>query len=185
MAQGDDTAIRQAVDRSEIYQVMCRYARGVDRGDADIIRSVYHPDAEDDHIDYKGGVEGFIAWLAKNFAGYDNSMHFLGNCMVEFAGSDTAFVETSYASRRLRPPSDKEKAAGMGPQDMICRQSWGRYLDRFERRNGEWRIARRQLAIEGRFSTVALKGARSGEVPWGTRDASDPLYAARARVLGG
>ncbi|MGE4218596.1 MAG: nuclear transport factor 2 family protein [Alphaproteobacteria bacterium] len=181
----DHDALRRAADRSEIQQVMYRYARGVDRGDAEIIRSVYHPDAHDDHIDYKGGVEGFIAWLDRNFAGYDNSMHFIGNCLIEFAGPDTAFVETYYASRRLRPPSETEKAAGLvGPQDMICRQSWGRYLDRFERRHGEWRIATRQLAIEGRFSTVALKGARSGDVPWATRDTSDPLYAARAGVLG-
>ena len=33
----------------EIKQVLYMYCRGVDRGDAELIRSVYHPDAIDEH----------------------------------------------------------------------------------------------------------------------------------------
>lgn len=183
MTESDSDTIRQLADRAAIWDTMCRYARGVDRGDEAIIRSAYHPDAHDDHIAYSGDIDGFIAWLAVNFEGYDNSMHFLGQCLVEFAGPDLAMVETYYASRRLRPPGDAE-AAGLAPGDMICRQSWGRYLDRFERRGGAWRIARRTLVIDNRFTTVAKGGARQGAGPWGTRDRSDALYAVRAGILG-
>lgn len=183
MAKSDNEAIQRLLDKDEICEVMCRYARGVDRGDVDIIRSTYHSDAYDDHVDFVGDVDGFIAWLATRFDEYDNSMHFLGNCLIEFAGADLALVETSYASRRLRAPVGDE-ANGLEPDDMICRQSWGRYLDRFERRNGEWRIARRTLVIDSRFNSVAKNGAKSGSVRWGTRDQSDPMYAARAEILG-
>lgn len=183
MAEIDDETIQRLADRAAIWDTMCRYARGVDRGDEAVIRSAYHPDAYDDHIEYSGGVDGFIAWLDVNFAGYDNSMHFLGQCLIEFAGPDLAMVETYYASRRLRPPEGDE-ATGLAPGDMICRQSWGRYLDRFERRGGAWRIARRTLVVDNRFTSVAKGGIRTGAGPWGTRDTSDPLYAVRDGILG-
>lgn len=179
----DNTARQRFIDRTEIYDAMCRYARGVDRGDADFIRSAYHPDAHDDHGDYKGNIDGFIEWLGTRFLNFDNSMHFLGNCLIEFAGPDLALVETYYASRRVRAPVGEE-CAGLAPDDAICRQAWGRYLDRFERRDGEWRIAKRMVVTDSRFTSVAKGGARNAPLTWGTRDRSDPFYAARAAVLG-
>jgi hypothetical protein len=174
--------LERLADRAEIYDTMCRYARGVDRGDADIIRSAYHPDAWDDHVEYKGDVEGFIKWLDARLVPFVNSTHFLGNCLIEFAGPDLAFVETSYASRRLRVPVGEE-LNGLGPHDMILRQSWGRYLDRFERRDGEWRVARRVVIVDDRFSSVATGGARNTPSTWGYRSPSDPMYAFRAEVF--
>ena len=69
-------ALHRLLDKSEIYDSICRYARGIDRGDWDLVRSTYHPDADDDHVEYKGGIDGLIEWLDKRFAGIDNSMHF-------------------------------------------------------------------------------------------------------------
>ena len=179
----DDSAkLQRLLDRAEIYDVMCRYVRGVDRGDAELLRSAYHPDAYDDHVEYKGDIDGFIAWIETRFAPFVNSMHFLGNCFVEFVDKDLAFVETSYASRRLRAPSIEE-APGLGPDDMIMRQSWGRYLDRFERRNGEWRVARRVVIVDDRFLSIAKDGARTTPSTWGLRNPQDPMYAFRAAVF--
>jgi hypothetical protein len=179
----NEATLLRLVDRAEIQDTIYRYARGVDRNDKDLIRSAYHPDAYDDHVDYKGDIEGFLAWIDHRFAAFDNSMHFLGNCLIEFAGPDIAFVETYFASRRTRAPVGEE-AANLKPDDAICRQSWGRYLDRFERRKGEWRVARRIVVIDARFSSVAIGGARAGSATWGTRETSDPLWRMRAEVLG-
>src|SRR5262249_6517739 len=138
----ESATVRRLADRAAIYDAMCRYARGMDRADADLIRSASHRDSYEAHVHYKGNNEGFIVDAATRFEGFDNSMHLLGTCLIEFAGPDLAFVETYFASRRTRPPVGDE-GAGLGPGDAICRQQWGRYLDRFERRNGEWRIAKR------------------------------------------
>jgi hypothetical protein len=183
MNPNDEAALRLLLDKDEIRDVLCRYARGVDRGDMAAVRACYHPDATDDHIHYRGGVDGFIDWLGGRLAGYDNSMHFLGNCLIEFAGPDLALVETYYASRRLSVP-DGAAAEDLAPDDRVTFQSWGRYLDRFERRVGEWRIADRRIVVEARFTSVATGGARHGDGNWGARDSSDPLYAARAAIFG-
>lgn len=178
----ESATVKWLADRAKIYDVMCRYARGIDRGDADLIRAAYHPDAYDDHVHYRGDIEGFIAVTAKRMEGVDNSMHFLGNCLIEFAGPDLAMVETYFASRRTRAP-DGDEAAGLASNDAICRQQWGRYLDRFERRNREWRIAKRLVVVDARFNTVAKAGARDSPLAWGTRGRSDPYYAFRADIF--
>lgn len=174
--------LQRLLDRAEIHDCMARYVRGIDRGDADLVRSAYHRDAYDDHVDYQGDVEGFLEWVEGRFAPFVNSMHHIGQSFVEFAGPDVAFAETQYASRRLRRPTPEE-AARLGPDDMMMRQSWGRYLDRFERRSGEWRIARRVVIVDDRFTSIALGGARNTPSTWGHRNASDPMHAFRAEVF--
>ncbi|GAA4353824.1 nuclear transport factor 2 family protein [Variovorax defluvii] len=179
----NETSFRLA-DRAAIQDCLCRYARGVDRGDWALVRSTYHPDANDQHGEYRGGVDGFIDWLDKRFAGVDNSMHFLGNCLIEFAGPDHAFVETYFASRRLRPPTDVERV-GLQAGDRMCREAWGRYADQFERRDGEWRVARRIVITETSYTSVALGGERStaSASTYGSRDSNDPSYRSREELF--
>jgi hypothetical protein len=177
--------LKALADRAQIQECLCRYARGVDRGDWEMVRSTYHPDAYDAHGDYKGGVDGLVKWLEERFAGVDNSMHVLANCLIEFADRDHAFVETYFGSSRLRSPSEAERA-GLGPNDMICREAWGRYADRFERREGQWRVTNRVVVIERSGTTVASGGKRAGIVmTWGQRDRSDPSYDQRRAVFDG
>lgn len=176
-------AIQRISDRIEISDAMCRYARGVDRGDWDALRSAYHFDAYDDHGEYKGGIDGLVEWLDLRFAGVDNSIHFLGNCLIEFAGPDVALVETYFASRRLRKPVAGERE-DLGPQDQLCRQAWGRYVDRFERRDGEWKVAHRVVVVDAAFTSVAEGGMRSAPLTWGMRDKTDALYAAKQALFG-
>jgi hypothetical protein len=172
------TRLRRLLDRGEISETLHRYVRGVDRGDWTLVRSTYHPDATDDHVEYRGDVDGLIAWLSDRFAGVDNSVHFLGSSLVEFVGEDVALVETYFVSSRLRPPNDTETAQ-TAEGDAWCRQSWGRYVDRFERREGVWRVATRTVLVDARFTSVAVGGARVPGRSWGMRDGSDPLFAAR------
>jgi hypothetical protein len=176
-------ALQRLLDKDEIRDSMCRYARGVDRGDWDQVRAAYHPDAHDEHGDYKGPIDGLIEWLDQRFAGVDNSMHFLGNCLIEFAGPDLALVETSFVSRRLRPLTEEERKT-LGPKDQMCREGWGRYVDRFERRNGEWRVAHRTVVLEASSTSVALGGLRTSPLTWGQRNRSDRLYQVQAEIFG-
>ena len=50
----DDLRLR---DRHEIQECLFRYVRGVDRRNWDLVRSAYHPDAYDDHGNYKGNID--------------------------------------------------------------------------------------------------------------------------------
>lgn len=176
--------LEHLADRAEIQESLCRYARGVDRGDWNLVRSTYHTDAYDQHGEYRGGIDGLIEWLDSRFAGVDNSMHFLGNCLIEFVGPDHAFVETYFVSRRLRPPTDAERST-LQPGDQMCREAWGRYADQFERRNGEWRVAHRIVVLETSSTSVALGGMRSpnSSTTWGCRDKTDASYRSREELF--
>ena len=176
--------LRRMADRAEIQDCLCRYARGVDRGDWDLVRSTYHDDAEDQHGEYSGGIDGLIDWLDQRFAGVDNSMHFLGNSLIEFAAPDFAFVETYFSSRRLRAPLAAERKE-LQPNDQICREAWGRYADHFERRNGEWRVIKRLVVLESSYTSIAFGGERSRTTAgtWGCRNREDPTYFERRALF--
>jgi hypothetical protein len=131
--------IGPVVDRAEIYAALVRYCRGVDRRDLEMIRSTYHPDAWDDHGTYQGDLEGFLAFVAEEvWSRFRTTMHKLGQALIEIEG-DSAECET-YAICHHVAAED-----GRDTQDSVMGI---RYLDRFERRDGEWRIARRQLRWE-------------------------------------
>ncbi|MFO1189553.1 MAG: nuclear transport factor 2 family protein [Alphaproteobacteria bacterium] len=175
--------LARLVARAEIEDALCRYSRGVDRRDWPAVKACYHDDAFDQHGDYSGDVDGFIAWVSVRHAHVPFSAHFLGNCLIEFVDDTTAIVETYFHAMRRNPA--RPKAAGAAPSagaegtdvDMI-----GRYLDRFELRNGNWRIAKRMVVSDAARArscpNVDMKGASSV----GTRDRSDPLYAWRAEA---
>jgi SnoaL-like domain len=173
----------QLLDRIAIHDLMARYASAVDRRDWARVRDTFHPDAHDDHGEYKGGVDGFIAWVSQRHADVSHSMHFLGNCLIEFASADVAMVETYFIAKQTIPRGggpastmlSERKDGGGGSEAEI----WGRYIDVAEKRKGEWRTVKRVVAFDvmhaGPLSSLALKPtwARS------RRDQSDPLHAMR------
>jgi len=178
-----DEALKRLLDKQEIYEALCRYAQGVDRGDWDLVRSTYHEDAYDSHGDYQGDINGLIAWLENLFTGVDNSMHFLGNCLIDFTNDNFALVETYFASRRLRAPTGEELKFAK-TTDAISRDYWGRYVDHFERREGQWRVLHRTVVTEARSDSLAISGSRIHPLFWGRRDKNDRLYEARTEIEG-
>lgn len=150
-----DTATRQ-----EILDVLMRLCRGVDRHDRELLESCYHPDATDDHGVYSGDAKGFIDWVLGATDGVPFMQHNITNHQVLGGGDDVVTTETYYHTRTLG--SDGQLA-----------QAFGRYLDRFERRDGEWRIASRLVTIE--HATPNL-GYPMEAVNHGRPDRSDPSY---------
>lgn len=179
-------AIARMMDRLAIQDLMARYAHGVDRRDWDLVRTTFHPDAHDDHGEYKGGLDGFIAWVSKRHANVVQSMHFLGNCLIEFTGPHVALVETYYIARQTYP-ADAAAARTMvagadtkpGPMEA---EIWGRYIDVMERRKGEWRVARRTVAFEVLQAGPATGLPMKPEWAQQRRDPSDPVTAMRAHA---
>ena len=129
--------MREVVDRHEIWQVMQRYARGLDRVDRALARSCYWEDAIEDHGVFIGVPEDFIDWADQTTLMYENTHHGIMNHYCELDGDD-AHAETYYLFLGV---------AAQPPHFM----SMGRYVDHFQRRNGEWRIANRVAVIEKNF----------------------------------
>lgn len=163
----DQAAIATLLARQEIADVIYRYARGIDRMDFDLVRSCYHADAFDDHGSMKGTVEEFIAAASSFLTRWTVTQHFMGNMLIEVVG-EHARAET-YAVAYHR----REDADGNGKDDVMGI----RYVDRFERRGGAWKIAHRVVATEWR-RVDAVKGARGrGEIGvWGRRDETDVIH---------
>ena len=132
-----EAKLREMIDRDEIWRVLMRWARGVDRFDAELARSAYFDDAIEDHGQFVGTPDGFIGYAVKSMGQFISTQHTLATHVCELDGDDahceTTFVFTGVAEK---PPH---------------LMSVGRYVDHFQRRNGEWRIANRVTIIEGRF----------------------------------
>lgn len=175
-------------DREEISEAVLRYARGVDRRDWPLVRSVYHADAYDDHGAFKGDLEGLMDWLQRRHAAIAKSMHFVTNILVEFDSADGAVAESYYIARQTMGPEAGEsrlmllggKAASVEPGASISVEMAGRYIDRFERREGVWRIARRIVLFEQLQARVDDSIRLSSEWTRSRRDHTDALAEMRA-----
>ena len=88
--------LQAAVDKSEITELLARFARGIDRIDENLLRSVLHHDAT---LDFGPGVfQGtggdYVHWVMGVLQGIRSSHHLIGNVRVELEG-DTACVPTT------------------------------------------------------------------------------------------
>jgi ketosteroid isomerase-like protein len=128
-----ETFLEELEARTAIEDCLNRFARAVDRQDWRAAREMYHQDSWDDHGFFKGPPDAFLAHIAKMHEVQEHSMHFNTNVLIEFQAKDRAFVETYVLV--LQRFADRRVTAS------------ARYLDRFENRNGAWRIAHRTLVF--------------------------------------
>jgi hypothetical protein len=166
---GDVNAdVERLVAEAAVRDVHSRYCRGIDRMDWDLVRSCYHPDAVDNHGPYKGDVEGFIGWVSGLLPAYESTTHFVGQQLVEVDG-DVAWHEAYCRAYHRSKATDDAPAS-----DSILNI---RYVDRMERRGGQWRIAARVVVVDSaRTDPVAGDPDVGSEWVQGSRDRTDPSY---------
>jgi hypothetical protein len=158
-------AIQQLLDRQAILDCLLRYTRGVDRVDEELIRSAFHEDSIDFHgPTIAGPIDDFFAyWLPKQPTRH-RAQHYVTNHSIDLDG-DQAHVESYWICMLKEKGTDSGNLIG------------GRYVDRFDRRDGEWKIARRVVVHEWKaamdFSPMAQF---RGDEHWNRRDRSDPSY---------
>lgn len=164
-----DPAIQELLDRQAIHDALMRYSRGIDRHERKLLESIYWPDAEDNHITYVGDVAGFIDYSFA-FTADMRTSHMLLNNLVEFDSPVRARSETYYIGYHDMP-------GATGREDFLM---GGRYLDLFEKRESEWRIAKRTLTCDWYMrapSTAAWgTGILANLKTRGERYPDDPLY---------
>jgi hypothetical protein len=125
--------VQEIQDREAIRDCLMRYARGVDRFDRELILSAFHPDFIDEHGKFVGTREEFADWaLDQHTKTHLSTQHYLMNHRCELAG-DTAHAETYFLF------------VGMNRKGKPLQMNGGRYVDRLEKRKGNWAIAYREL----------------------------------------
>ena len=177
-------------DRMEIQDCLFRYVRGVDRKNWDLVRSAYHTDAYDDHGNYKGGIDGFIEGLVKRHATIEQSMHVIGNIVIEFDGPDSALLEAYFIThQRILPEAGDARLPYLRGKPIAVDQAVetevvGRYVDRMARKDGAWRVQHRTVVFEVfRGQPAPVGGGLRDNWVNGRRDGNDRLEVAR-RELG-
>lgn len=132
-----DEELRALLDRDKIRQCIERLARGEDRRAGEMIKASYWPDARTDYGVFEGSFDEYYAWVIPGSDAIANTQHVLGQTYTELAG-ETARAETHVVSYH-------RVDMGAGDSDTCI---GGRYLDRFEKRGGEWRIAHRLMLYD-------------------------------------
>ncbi len=176
-------------DIAAIEQALYRYARGVDRKNWDLVASAYHPDAHDNHGNYKGPVAGFLASLDKRHANITQSMHMITNVIVEFNADDSALVESYFLTfQRLTAGAGPSRLMHLNGEvandtDAVDNEVVGRYVDHMTRRDGEWRIQRRDVLFDIYRSKIAPRNAAvNPALTMSMRDNTDLLHVRRKEL---
>jgi hypothetical protein len=126
--------LAEATDRLALRDLVCRYARGVDRRDLALVRSCFTADCRYDGALGRGSIDVAIEALGDAMARYRTTFHLLGAQHVLACNAGAAEIETyAMAHHLLREPAGRHRTVGV------------RYDDACRRDAGGWRIAARTV----------------------------------------
>jgi len=163
--------LQALLDREAIRDCLFRYCRGIDRCDEAALRSAYWEDATDCHGAWNGSAAGFIDQALHRLRQGGRRVHQVNNIAIELHG-EVAAVESSFLA--LQSAAGKPEL-----ETFLC----GRYVDRFERRQGEWRIAARTVVYDWIEERTRPELAREDAALFGVRQPTgrpaphDAVYA--------
>jgi SnoaL-like domain len=163
---------RYLKDRQEILDCIVRESRGRDRHDSEMTKSCYWADGADEHGPaVTSGLEYGEKANAGHRAGFSANSHNLTNHTCEIDG-EVANCET-YVVGGLLSLDQK-----------TCKIALGRYVDRLERRNGEWRIQLRRCVIDmvAEGDASWLRSPAIAGFLKGLRSKADPSYQRPIRL---
>ncbi len=156
--------LRSVADRQQIADLIYRYCRSVDRLDIPLGHSIWHEDGIADYgADvYRGNGRGVIDHICAQHRYTLHYSHQVSNIIIELDGERAGSESYVAASLRIRR-GEQLKQIGV----------WGRYIDRWSKRNGRWGLDRR-VALRD-FDEVRDVTAMV-EHDIGRRDRTDPSY---------
>lgn len=171
-----EAAVQKLLDKEVILAQLSNYQRAMDRCDHELGYGVFWEDAEvvydQDTLDNggKSGVDFVDMCLAGREANDLTSSHGITNTLVEIDG-DRAGTESYGFLYKLQEPGDGSRTLILG---------WPRYCDKWEKRNGEWKIVYRISTNDGtvKIPNIAMSGL--GDFFEYRRDTDDVSYDALA-----
>ncbi len=165
-----DTALQEMVDEFQLRKLVHAYCRAVDRGDFAQLKKLYHHDAVDAHGEFSAGTaDDFVNQLAAARPYIRSMQHNITTVNFAISGRVaegeiyTIAIHTLVGSGR-----DLDVVVG------------GRYLDKYEKRDGVWKIIERTIVTDWAHvndpSSADLSHPITKGTLKGTLDANDPSY---------
>jgi hypothetical protein len=169
--------VQYLTDRQEILDCIVRNSRGNDRFDAELVTSSYH--AEATHEIGRSAIPGHEYGEHANHAHgamCEQNLHHVTMHSVEIEG-DVAHAESYVIGLFLNKGTQTSKMLS------------GRYIDRLEKRDGEWRIVIRratvEVILEGTAAMLNAPAFRERGYLKGARDKTDLSYVRPLGLEGG
>jgi len=157
----------QAVeDQLSINQTIARYCRALDWLDESLLRTCYTNDADIDYGFYKGDVSGFYPVVMQIERATLHRSHFLSNVAIQLR-DDFAEVECYGIATSTF-------------DNAVLNVFGGRYLNRFQRVDGDWLICKSNYILDYCYVTdMPPLGEEMEQLQTGIGlDFSHPLYRA-------
>jgi hypothetical protein len=168
MAGMNENAVLQELeDKEALRAVVTKFARALDRADADLLASTLANDAQVSYGGFEGKGSDFVTQRLTP-AGLERSFHSISNEYFQLSG-DLAKGEVYVITVSTWAPAG---------QDKIDTLIGGRYIDEYSKASGEWKITKRTFVHEwnmtfpnttvwdeGLFGQIKLRGLRSKEDP--------------------
>ena len=150
---GDDS-LSELLAKQAITEVIYTYARAIDRMDEALLRSVFHPGSKHWHF-YQGPSSDpdapatdddpgdFVRFALGLLATYSRTHHQMSNTLIDFTDDSHANVETYFTAFHLVRPKSDPLSGDQAFDNEMDYFVGGRYLDKFEARDGVWKIVER------------------------------------------
>ena len=131
-------SLQSLIDKSEIRELVQLFCRAADRKDIELMRSLYHEGATDDH-------GAFFSGLASEFfeqlPAIQQSMLILHHNIT----SHIIALDGDRAEGEVYVIAFHQVKTESGPMDLLI---GGRYLDRYERKSGQWKFSHRSVLAD-------------------------------------
>ena len=125
------------LEKLSIYEVVQSWALYRDTGDWEGLRSTVHSDAHMTATWFDGSFEDFITAVQASWRKGSKSQHFLGGTVAQINGNKA--IAQTRMSIMVRGALDNQVV------DITCT---GRFYDRVEKRDGKWKILKRNVIYE-------------------------------------
>lgn len=163
MSRTEQQLAEELSAKQALHELNTTYCRAIDRCDEQLLRSIWHDDAVVDYGFFEGPAAEFCKTITESNLQLERTFHSISN--EYYLVNDDAAKGEVYVIGIFTANDDGKLVDGL---------VGGRYLDHFERRNGEWKIARRTYVLdwnmnhpntsvwdEGLFGQIKLRGSQS------------------------